>query len=61
MDANTDNKTIFIVTLQQALTNALARFTTDKSVNKSLIAYIQYTVKNNGADVQIRFGRRCFF
>lgn len=38
------HKTPFIVAPHQALTNAPARFTTDKSVNKSLRLRI-YTVK----------------
>lgn len=47
------HKTAFIVTPHQALTKALARFTPDKSVNKSLRLHI-YTGRWTGADVQIR-------
>lgn len=38
------HETAFIVTPHQALTKALARFTPDKSVNKSLRLHI-YTVR----------------
>lgn len=43
----------FLDALLQALTNALACFTTENNVNKSLRLHI-YTVNEIGADTQLR-------
>lgn len=43
--------TAFLVALQKALTNALARFKTDKCVNKSLRLHITYSQYNKWVQV----------